>query len=139
MPCGGFELESGDLGDSRLEAGGKIGNLLRGELVFELIRGRSNGELKLLLDGAEDGGFETTEGKVETVDVWNRQMIFVRVTLEGGLSNGGAAWIGETEDFGDFVEDFADGVVTSAADNMEIVVVSHVDNLGVTTGDDESE
>ena len=44
-----------------------------------------------------------------------------------GLGYGRAAGVGETEDFGYFVEDFAYGVVFCGADYFEVVVVFHVD------------
>ena len=56
-----------------------------------------------------------------------------------GLGDGGAAGVGEAEDFGDFVEAFADGVVAGGADDFEIVMFFHIDDLGVATRDDEGE
>ena len=61
----------------------------------------------------------------------------MRVAFCGCGSDGGAAGVGEAEEFGYFVEDFADGVVAGGADDIEMVVVGHVDELGVTTGDYE--
>jgi len=60
------------------------------------------------------------------------------IRLTRGCCDAGASGIGETEDFGDFIESFADGIVQSGADNFEIIVRFHVDELGVTAGDDES-
>ncbi len=58
------------------------------------------------------------------------------VTTESSLGDGGTSRVGKTEDFGDFVEDFADGVVVGSADNFERIVVGHVNELGVTAGYD---
>ena len=49
----------------------------------------------------------------------------------------GAAGVGEAEDFGGFVEGFADGVVEGGADDFEGVVALHVDELSVAAGDYE--
>ena len=66
------------------------------------------------------------------------EFVFVFVAFEGGLRDGGAAGVGEAEDFGDFVEAFADGVVASGADDLEVAVAGHFDDLGVATGDYKS-
>ena len=50
---------------------------------------------------------------------------------EGGITNGGAAWVGKAENFGDFVEAFADGIVAGGADDFEIVVLLHVNDLSM--------
>ena len=64
--------------------------------------------------------------------------VFLWVALLGGFGNRGATGIGKTEDFGDFVEAFADGVVESGADDFKLVVGGHVDYLSVAAGDDQS-
>ena len=91
------------------------------------------------MDGAKDGGFETTEREVETVDFWHRKLIGFFVAFECGASNSGATWVGKSENFGDFIENFADGVIASAADDMKIVVVLHIYNLRMAAGNDEGE
>ena len=91
------------------------------------------------MDGAKDGGFETTEREVETVDYWHRKLIGFFVAFECGASNSGATWVGKSENFGDFIENFADGVIASAADDMKIVVVLHIYNLRMAAGNDEGE
>ena len=92
------------------------------------------------LDGAEDGGFEAGEGEVEGVFCFGvGEGVFFRVAGFGGGGDGGAAGVGEAEDFGDFVEAFADGVVEGGADDVEVVVAGHADDLGVAAGDDEGE
>ena len=103
------------------------------------MRWRSDGKITVFLDGAKDGGFETTEREVETVDFWHRKLIGFFVAFECGASNSGATWVGETENFGDFIENFADGVIASAADDMKIVVVLHIYNLRMAAGNDEGE
>ena len=46
------------------------------------------------------------------------------------------AWrSGKTEDFCDLVKAFADGVVARRADNFEVIMAFHVDNLGVAAAD----
>lgn len=57
----------------------------------------------------------------------------------GGLGDGGTARVGKTKDFCYFVEDFADGIIACAANNMKIVMVFHSDNLSVAAGNDKGE
>ncbi len=64
-------------------------------------------------------------------------MIFFGVAGFSGVSDRGAARIGETEDFGDFIESFADGVVESGTDDFERVRGGHIEELGVAAGDDK--
>lgn len=66
-------------------------------------------------------------------------MIGFFVAFERGASNSGATWVGKSENFGDFIENFADGVIASAADDMKVVVVLHIYNLRMTAGNDEGE
>lgn len=66
-------------------------------------------------------------------------MIGFFVAFERGASNSGAAWVGETENLGDFIEDFADSIVASAADDMKVVVALHIYNLRMAAGNDEGE
>ena len=103
------------------------------------MRWRSDGKITVFLDGAKDGGFETTEREVETVDFWHRKLIGFFVAFECGASNSGATWVWKSENFGDFIENFADGVIASAADDMKIVVVLHIYNLRMAAGNDEGE
>lgn len=35
----------------------------------------------------------------------------MRVAGLGGFGDGGAAWVGKTKDFGDFIKTLADGIV----------------------------
>lgn len=51
------------------------------------------------------------------------------------FGDGGTSWVGKTEDFGNFVETFANGVVASGADNFKMVVALHMNNLGVSARD----
>ncbi len=66
-------------------------------------------------------------------------MIGFFVAFERGASNSGATWVGETENLGDFIEDFANSIVASAADNMEIIVALHIYNLRMAAGNDKGE
>ena len=91
------------------------------------------------MDGTQNGGFETAKREVETVDFWNWKLVSVGIAFECGASNSGATWVGETENFGDFIENFADGIVASAADDMKVVVVLHIYNLRMAAGNDEGE
>lgn len=91
------------------------------------------------MDGAKDGGFKTAEREVETVDFWHRELIGFFVAFERGASNSGATWVWKSENFGDFIENFADGIVASAADDMKIVVALHIYNLRMAAGNDEGE
>jgi len=91
------------------------------------------------LNGAEDGGFKAGEREVEGVfGLWVGEGVFFRVAVLGGCGDGGAARVGEAEDFGDFVETFTDGVVQGCADDFEVVVAGHADDLGVAAGNYES-
>ena len=61
-------------------------------------------------------------------------MILVRVTSCGGLSHGWAARVGKAKDFGDLIEAFTNGIIAGSADNFEMIMAFHVDDLGVATG-----
>lgn len=102
---------------------------------MELVRWCSDRETAVFLDGAEHGGFESRERKVEVGDFGMGKFVSVRITIFGTLGNGRTAGVGKTEDFGDFVEAFADGVVASGTNNLEMIMLRHVDNLGVAAGD----
>lgn len=91
------------------------------------------------MDGAKDGGFETAEREVETVDFWHRELIGFFVAFERGASNSGTTWVGKSENFGDFIKDFANSIVASAADDMKVVVALHIYNLRMAAGNDEGE
>ena len=106
-------------------------------MVLELVRWRSDRETAVFLDGAEHGGFEPGEGKIEIGDLWMGKIISVGVAILSTFSDGGAARVGETEDFGDFVKTFANGIVSSGADDFKLVMSGHVDDLGVATRDDK--
>ena len=54
------------------------------------------------------------------------------------IGNGWSAWIGKTKNFGDFIEAFTDGIVTSGGNNFKMIVMFHTDNLGVSAGNNES-
>ena len=66
-------------------------------------------------------------------------MVFVWVAVFGGVSHRWATRVGKTEDFGDLIEAFADGVVSGGADNFEVIMALHVDDLSVATADDGGE
>ena len=57
----------------------------------------------------------------------------------GSLGDSRAARVGEAEDFGDFIEGFADGVILGLPDEVVVAVGAEVDELGVAAGDDEGE
>lgn len=114
------------------------------------------------MDGAKDGGFEARKREVETrggaasvVAIGTGKMgvgkmVFMWIA-RGGFGGGavlvvdfavagggdiGATGVGKTENFGDFVETFADGIVAGGADDLEGVVGRHMNNLGMATRDD---
>lgn len=91
------------------------------------------------MDGTQNGGFETAKREVETVDFWNWKLVSVGIAFECGASNSGATWVGKSENFGDFIENFADGVIASATDDMKVVVALHIYNLRMAAGNDEGE
>lgn len=65
------------------------------------------------------------------------KVVFVGVTIQGAFSNTGTTGVGEAEDFGDFVKTFTDGVIAGGADNFEMIVAGHIDNLSVPARDDK--
>ena len=91
------------------------------------------------MDGAKDGGFKTTEREVETVDFWHRKLIGFFVTFERNFGNSRTTWVGKSENLCDLIENFADGVIASAADDMKVVVALHIYNLRMAAGNDEGE
>lgn len=103
------------------------------------MRWRSDRKITVFLDGAKDGGFKTAEREVETVDFWHRKLIGFFVAFECDFGNSGTTWVGESENFGDFIENFADSIVASAADDMKIVVALHIYNLRMAAGNDKGE
>ena len=59
---GGFaELLDKDVDGGVLEAGSKVGDLLRGKFCGEFVGWSSDGEVEVFLDCAKDGGFEAAE------------------------------------------------------------------------------
>ena len=96
-------------------------------MVLEVARGMGDRETAFFLDGPQNGSFEPREGKIEGVfGLGVGKLVFIGVAVLGGLGDGGATGVGKTEDFGNFVETFADGVVVGGADNLKIVVFFHV-------------
>ncbi len=67
--------------------------------------------------------------------MWKR--IGLGVAGEGEFGNRWAAGIGKTEDFGDFIKTFTDSVVACGADDFELVMGGHVEDLGVSARDGE--
>lgn len=109
--------------------------LLLGEMVGEFVGWGGDGEIAGGLDSAQDGGLEARKGEIKTVDFGVRERIFVGVALFGAGGDRRTAWIGKTKNLGDFVKAFADGIVAGGADDFELVVGWHIDNLGVAAGD----
>lgn len=89
------------------------------------------------MDGAKNGGFEAGEREIETVNLWMRKAVFMRVAIERALGDVGAAGVGEADDFGDFVEAFADGIVAGGTNNLEMIMLGHIDDLSVAAGYDK--
>ena len=54
------------------------------------------------------------------------------------IGNGWSAWIGKAEYFGDFIEAFTDGIVTSGSDNFKMIVSGHANDLSMAAGNDKS-
>ncbi len=90
------------------------------------------------MDSTKEGGFETRERKIERIGEGMREGETMRVARFREIGNSGATRIGKTENFGDFIEAFTDGIVTSRGDNFEMIMGGHADNLGVAAGNDES-
>ena len=120
---------------SELETGGEVKNLLFSKMIFEFVTRSSDRETEFFLDGAQNGGLEATKGEIKIADVRNREFIAVRVALFGGFGDGWATRVGEAKDLSDLIETLADGVIASSTDDFEVVVLFHVNNLGVATGD----
>ena len=107
----------------------------------------------MFLELAEDGGFESRERKVVRAEFRGGSSegasrggefrvgegVFLRIAGLGGFADGGAAGVGKTEKFSDFVETFADGVVAGGADNFEVGVGFLINDLSVAAGDEEGE
>ena len=66
-------------------------------------------------------------------------MVFIWVALLGFLGDVWAARVGKTENLGDFIKTFTNGVVAGGADDFEMIVALHVNDLGVATTDDGCE
>lgn len=98
-----------------------------------------NGDIGEVLGGAENGGFETGKRKIKTVNFGVREGVFVAVAMFGDLADLRAAWVGEAKDFGDFVETFTDGVISGGADDVEMVMFCHINELSVATGNNGCE
>lgn len=69
----------------------------------------------------------------------NGELVFLGIAELGGSSDGGTAGIGKSKHFRNFVEDFADGVVTGFADDLVVSVGIKKHDLGVAAGGDEGE
>lgn len=108
-------------------------------MIFYIMRWIRNWKVRDALGFSYHGGFEAGERKIEAGDFRDGERVFFGVAILSVLRDFGAAGIGETEDFGDFVETFADGVVFRGADDFEGVVGRHGENLGVAAGNDEGE
>ena len=89
------------------------------------------------MDGAKEGGFETREGKIERIGEWVGESETMRITRFSELRNSWAARIGKTKNFGDFIEAFADRIITSRGDNLKMIMRGHADNLSMAARNDE--
>jgi len=122
-----------------LEAGGEVGFLLFGEFGGE-VGGRSvEADACELLGGAENGGFEAGERKVVGVFELRDGERNGRLPCPSRFGDGRAAGVWKAEDFGDFVEGFANGVVAGLAKDFVIFVGVHEDEASVAARNDESE
>ena len=82
MELAGFlEFLNKDVNRGLLEAGGKIGDLLVGEMLFELVRRSGNREAEFVLDGSQDCGFDAAKGEIETINFWNRELVLIRIAV----------------------------------------------------------
>ena len=63
-----------------------------------------------------------------------REVVFIRVTILSSFGDRGAARIGKTEYFGDFIKAFANSVISSSTDDLELIMSGHADDLGVAAG-----
>lgn len=134
-----LELLEQNIAGGRLEGSRKIGLLLGGEVVLELVGWSGDRESAGTLDGPEDGSFEPREGKIEVGDVRMGEMIGVGIAGLGAASDGRSAGVRQTENLGDLVKTFADSIVASGADNFELVMSGHIENLSMAARDDEGE
>ena len=50
----------------------------------------------------------------------------MRVAMEGSYGDTGATWIWKTEDFGNFVKAFANGVILGGADDIKLIMTWHI-------------
>ena len=57
----------------------------------------------------------------------------------GGFRNSRAARVGKAKNLCDLIKTFADGVVSGRADNFEMIMLFHVNNLSMSAGNYEGE
>ena len=117
--------------------------MLLAQKILEFVRREGNGFSCGLLDFSQDGGFETGKTKIKAAvfgfaAVWRgelgvRETVLFGVAIFGSLGDRGATRVGETENFRDLIKTFADGIVSGGADDFELVVSEHTDNLGMPT------
>lgn len=50
-----------------------------------------------------------------------------------------STWIRETENLGDFIKAFTNGVVSCGANDFKMIMSVHFKNLSMATGNDERE
>lgn len=50
-----------------------------------------------------------------------------------------STWIRETENLGDFIKTFTNGVVSCGANDFKMIMSIHFKNLSMATGNDERE
>ena len=83
--------------------------------------------------GAQKSRFEAAKGKIKLRDLWNRQMITVRIRLRGELTNSGPARVGQAKNFGGLIKNFTYSVVARRANNLKMLKIWQINNLCMTT------
>lgn len=66
-------------------------------------------------------------------------MVFSAIAGEGGMGDSWSTWIRETENLGDFIKTFTNGVVSCGTNDFEMIMSVHFKNLSMATGNDERE
>ena len=55
---------------------------------------------------------------------------------ESGFRDGRATGVGKAENFCDFIKTLTDGIVVGGADDFKMIVLTHMEDLGVAAGND---
>ena len=119
-----------DLYDRGLDRSAKVADTLA---VFQ--------EFGMIPEEIADRGFEPAEAEVEIVRVFHRpgERKGMRITFPCQSFHGRSAGVGETKEFGGFVETFAGRVIQGFAQDSMLQRCRDIDQEGVSAADDEGD